>query len=89
MGLVKLMVCALAAAAILAACSDGPSAEQVDASLKAATAAAVPGADARSIEVLNPQRSPASWRWNARIDNKVYACDADNEMRLPACEATT
>jgi hypothetical protein len=83
----KLIFWALASSVTLAACSGSPTTEEVDASLKAATVVALPGAEAQSIEVLNPERSAATWRWTVRIEDKVYACDADDRMRLPSCEA--
>jgi hypothetical protein len=83
----KLMLCALVASAVLAACSGAPTAEEIEGSLKTATTVAVPDAKLQSIEVVNPERSAATWRWTARVGDKVYACDADDRMRLPSCEA--
>ena len=82
----KAMFCAFLCATSVVACStDTLTSEEIDASLTAATVLALPGADAESIEVLNPQRSPTTWRWNVKAADKVYACDADNQMRLPSC----
>lgn len=86
----KTALCALVASTVLAACStDAMSEEDVKASLTAATFSALPNVNAESIEVLDPQRSPATWRWRAKADGKVYDCNADNQMRLPSCEALT
>lgn len=86
---VKAALCAIVAASSLAACSSQPSAEEVNVALKAATVSALPEADGEAIEVLNPQRSAATWRWNAKAGGKTYACDADNQMRLPSCKELT
>lgn len=88
MSKVRLILGAIAAAASLAACS-GPTQEEINASLKAATASAVPGSDVDSIEILSPELLKAKWVWQAKIGGKPYACDADDQMRLPACQATS
>lgn len=83
----KTIFCLFLSVTGVAACStDALTAQEIDASLTAATVSALPDADIESIEVLNPLRSPTTWRWNAKADDKVYACDADNQMRLPSCK---
>ena len=84
----RIIVSAVAAAAVLAACN-GSMQEDIDASLKSATALAIPGSDPARIEVLNPELLKAKWVWQAKIDGKAYACDADDQMRLPSCQATS
>jgi ABC-type glycerol-3-phosphate transport system substrate-binding protein len=88
MNMRRIFVGAIASAAVLAACG-GPSTEDIDASLKAATASALPGSDYDSIQILNSELFPAKWVWQATVDGKAYACDADNRMRLPSCQATS
>ena len=84
----RILLTALAAASSLAACS-GPTQKDIDASLKSATASALPGTDPATIEVLNAELLKAKWIWQARVDGKAYACDADDQMRLPSCQATS
>lgn len=81
----KSIFCALMASSVLAACS-GPTPEQIDASLKTATATALPDAKDQTIEVTNSERLSSKWRWTAKVGGKVYTCDADDQMRLPSCE---
>ena len=88
MTLRRLFVCAVMASASLAACN-GPTPEDIDASLKSATASAIPGSDPAGIEVLNPELLKGKWVWQAKVDGKAYACDADDQMRLPSCQATS
>jgi len=78
----------LVASGSLAACS-GPTPEETDNSLKAATALAVPvpASDFDKIEIVSKELQKAKWVWQARIDGKTYACDADDQMRLPSCQA--
>jgi hypothetical protein len=82
----RIALCAFAASASLAACS-APTQQDIDASLKAATASAVPGSNPERIEVLNAELLKAKWVWEAKVDGKAYACDADDQMRLPSCQA--
>ncbi len=82
---VAMFMYAALASASLAACESALSPEEVQQSLKAATAVAVTGADANAIEVIAPERSAAKWTWTAKANGAVYKCDADNQMRLPSC----
>ena len=82
----RLLFCTISAAVSLAACN-GPTPEDIDASLKAATVSAVPGSDYDRIEILNPELLKAKWVWQAKVAGKPYACDADDQMRLPSCQA--
>ncbi|MDP3739249.1 MAG: hypothetical protein Q8R02_17800 [Hyphomonadaceae bacterium] len=84
----SIFVSAVAAATVLGACN-GPTQEDIEASLKSATASVVPGSDPARIEVLNPELQKAKWVWQAKVDGKAYACDADDQMRLPSCQATS
>lgn len=80
-----MLLCAAAASACLAACGATLSPEEVQSSLKQATATAVTGVDATTVEVIAPERSTAKWTWTAKANGAVYKCDADNQMRLPSC----
>jgi ABC-type uncharacterized transport system auxiliary subunit len=84
----RIFVAAAAAATVLAGCN-APTQEDIDASLKSATASAIPGSDPARIEVLNPELLKAKWVWQAKVDGRAYACDADDQMRLPSCQATS
>jgi hypothetical protein len=82
------MLCGLAASGALAACN-GPTAEDIEASLKAATIVAIPSADFERIEIVNPDLLKAKWTWQAKVEGRIYACDADDQMRLPSCQASS
>ena len=84
MYLYRITLCVAAAATALAACS-AASAPTDEASLKTATAEAIPGIDVASIEISNAERGPAKWTWQARAGATTYSCDADDKMRLPSC----
>ena len=84
----RIFVTAAAAATVLAGCN-APTQKDIDASLKSATASAIPGSDPAGIEVLNPELLKAKWVWQAKVDGRAYACDADDQMRLPSCRATS
>lgn len=74
----------------LSACASGEQqAAQVDTGLKQATASAVAGAKAEDISVSQQVRKGGKWTWRAQYQGKTFACDADDEMRLPSCAATT
>jgi hypothetical protein len=81
-----LSFCAMASSLGLVACS-APTQEDINASLRAATASAVPGSNSERIEILKPELLKAKWVWQAKVDGKAYACDADDRMRLPSCQA--
>lgn len=80
----KTTLCALLAALGAAACGNSGPAD-VDASLKAATIVALPGADAARITISGSERHTAKWTWTATYDGAAYSCDADEQMRLPSC----
>ena len=82
----RIAFCALVASVSLAACS-APTPEDTDNSLKAATALAVPNSSAEKIEILSKELQKAKWVWQAKVDGKTYSCDADDQMRLPSCQA--
>lgn len=72
----------------LGACAAGaPTEAEVVGKLQAVTAQAVAAADPAAIEIVSPERFPAKWQWRANVAGKSYACDADNQMRLPSCTA--
>lgn len=72
----------------LGACAAGaPSDEEVAGKLKAVTAQAITASDPSAIEIESPERFAAKWQWRATHAGKSYACDADNQMRLPSCTA--
>lgn len=54
-----------------------------------ATIQALPGTDAAAIQISNAERLAAKWTWNASAEGKVYACDADDQLRLPQCIPST
>lgn len=54
-----------------------------------ATVQALPGTDAATIQISNAERLAAKWTWNASAGGKVYACDADDQLRLPQCTPST
>lgn len=58
---------------------------QIDAKLKQATAEAIGGAKLATIRISSPERFPAKWQWKASVNDKSFACDADDHMRLPSC----
>ncbi len=74
----------LAAPLILAACAaPAPGGDQ--AGLHQATLEALPGIDAAAVEVTDAVRASSKWTWTVSVSGKTYACDADDQMRLPAC----
>ncbi len=54
-----------------------------------ATVEALPGTDAATIQISNAERMAAKWTWNASAGGKAYACDADDQLRLPQCIPST
>jgi len=54
-----------------------------------ATIEALPGTDAATIQISNAERMAAKWTWNASAGGKLYACDADDQLRLPQCTPST
>jgi len=84
----KIMLCGLVAIVSLTACSSAKP-EDVDASLKSATVAAIPGADVAEITISAAERHTAKWTWTATFQGTAYSCDADQHMRLPSCAAQT
>jgi len=54
-----------------------------------ATVEALPGTDAATIQISNAERMAAKWTWNASTGGKLYACDADDQLRLPQCTPST
>lgn len=74
----------LLAALTLSGCGSQPQ-QDVDASLKSATVAALPGLDETKIAISASERNSAKWTWTATYDGKNYSCDADERMRLPSC----
>jgi ABC-type glycerol-3-phosphate transport system substrate-binding protein len=86
MTFLRLILSAAAASATLAACAS-PAPRDNEASLQTATAEALGGVTPDTIEIINPARTAVKWTWNARHGGNTYACDADNQMRLPSCSA--
>ncbi|MFT3723289.1 MAG: hypothetical protein QM773_06845 [Hyphomonadaceae bacterium] len=84
----KLLLCAAVAGLSLAACSSATP-QNVDDSLKLATAAAIPGAEAAGITISAAERHTAKWTWTATFGGTAYSCDADEHMRLPSCSVQT
>jgi hypothetical protein len=69
---------------ILAACA-APAPADDQAGLHQATLEALPGIDATAIQISDAVRASSKWTWTATISGKSYACDADDQMRLPSC----
>jgi hypothetical protein len=80
----RLILGGVAASASLAACAS-PAPQDTESSLKTATAEALGGANPDAIEIINPAQTMVKWTWNAKHGGSTYACDADNQMRLPSC----
>jgi hypothetical protein len=57
----------------------------VEQALKQATHEALPDTDTAQIEISGQKQLVAKWEWRASHAGKVFACDADNRMRLPSC----
>lgn len=74
----------LVAPFILVACA-APAPGEDQAGLRQATLEALPGLDATAVEITNAVRASSKWTWTASVSGKTYACDADDQMRLPSC----
>lgn len=79
----------LAGLAVLAGCAGAQTAEDYRVSLQTVTATALGVSDAAAITVTDESRVNAKWTWKASTGGKTYACDADDQMRLPSCAQTT
>ena len=75
----------LCALATLTACGGAQTTEDYKAALKGVSADAIGVADPASITITDEARATAKWTWKASIDGRTYACDADDQMRLPTC----
>lgn len=75
--------------AALAGCAGAQSAEDYRASLQTVTAEVIGVADTASITVSGEARVGAKWTWKASAGGKSWACDADDQMRLPSCNQET
>ncbi len=73
----------------LAGCAGAQSAEDYRASLQTVTAGVIGVADATSIAVTEEARVGVKWTWKAAAGGKNWACDADDQMRLPSCVQET
>ena len=71
--------------AMLAGCAGAQSAEDYRAALRDISAETIGVADAASISVSEEARVGAKWTWKATAGGKSWACDADDQMRLPSC----
>lgn len=80
------MVAVAGAAGVLAAAcaAAGPPTDEV-ASLRQVTAEAIGLPSQSDITISDQQRTVAKWSWQAAAGGKRYACDADQDMRLPSC----
>ena len=74
----------LAAPLIFAACA-APAPGDEQAGLHRATLDALPGIDGASVEITDAVRASSKWTWKVSVSGKTYACDADDQMRLPSC----
>lgn len=79
---------AIAAAAIVAACTETPKTDTADLSRRAITAtiAAIPDTPENGVAVADVVRTPTTTSWRATIDTSNYACTADELMRVPDCK---
>jgi hypothetical protein len=75
----------LVALGALAACAGAQTSEDYNASLRTVSASAIGIADPATITVSGESRATAKWTWKASVAGKTYACDADDQMRLPTC----
>lgn len=78
----------LAAPLILAACA-APAPGDDQAGLHKATLEALPEIDAAALEITDAVRASSKWTWKVSSSGKTYACDADDQMRLPQCTPST
>jgi hypothetical protein len=70
----------------LSACNPSvPSPEDIDASLRSATATAISVQDPADIRIEKPQRLTTRWEWSAVHAGATYVCSADDSLRLPDC----
>ncbi len=76
---------ALWALATLTACAGAQTTEDYKAALRDISADAIGVADPASITVSDESRATAKWTWKASVEGRTYACDADDQMRLPTC----
>lgn len=77
----------LAPLALVACAAPAPGADHN--AIIQATIEALPGTDAATIQISNAERMAAKWTWNASAAGKAYACDADDQLRLPQCIPST
>jgi hypothetical protein len=66
------------------ACSPSPIADK-ETLAKEATASVVAGATADQVSISQLESGAATTRWRAEAGGKIYACDADELLRLPDC----
>lgn len=78
----------LVAPLILAACA-APAVIDDEAGLRKATLEALPGVDATAIQISDAVRASSKWTWKVSVAGQAYACDADDQMRLPQCAPST
>lgn len=70
----------------LCACTgSAPSPEEIIASLQDATAIATSIENPQDISIEETQRSVSKWEWKAVHAGAIYACNADDRLRLPDC----
>ncbi|HOY77569.1 MAG TPA: hypothetical protein PLN33_07160 [Hyphomonadaceae bacterium] len=70
----------------LAACGPVPTAAETEARVREATVTALPGVSASEVAIDKFERRSAKTTWSAVVGGKVYNCDADESLRLPACQ---
>ena len=70
----------------LAACGPVPTAAETEERVREATVTALQGFSASEVTIDKFERHSAKTTWSAVIGGKIYNCDADESLRLPACQ---
>ena len=82
---IRSMACLLLASPLILTACAAPAPGNENAGLHQATLEALPGIDATTFEITDAVRASSKWTWKASVSGKTYACDADDQMRLPSC----
>jgi hypothetical protein len=71
--------------AVAGGCSAQGNGEDTKQARRKATPEAIQDIDPDGVEVVALERAALKWTWTAKADGAVYACDADEQMRLLSC----
>jgi hypothetical protein len=82
-----LVLIALLSPMALTACVAEPTVAETDAKIRAVTASVIADAPTEQIAISDFKRGAAKATWQAKVKGKTYACDSDEQLRLPACNA--